>query len=155
MFYQAWRKSWFMGSFAWVDSLEVRSYLTEHWCLVSRVGKWRWIISTWWAFHSAAFSLFSVSVLISVSVLKFRCAVIVVFSFQNVDRWQVTCWKSKIFLQNGFSWWFNSKQFEDFKENWEHLNGFDTWSTGVLCYLTWRIASLVEPAVSTILVFPQ
>ena len=28
-----------LGSVAWVASLEVRSYLTEHWCLVSRVSK--------------------------------------------------------------------------------------------------------------------
>ena len=34
-------------------------------------------------------------------------------------------------------------------ENWEPPNGFGTWSTGVVCYLTGRIASLVEPVVNT------
>ena len=52
-------------------------------------------------------------------------------------------------LENGFNWWFNSEQVEDFRENWEQPNGFGTWSTGVLCYLIGRITSLVELVVNT------
>ena len=65
---------------------------------------------------------------------------------------QVTSYRLKerdLFVE-WFIWWFNLQQVKDFRENWEHLNGFDTWSTGVLCYLTGRIASLMEPVVNTL-----
>ena len=64
------------------------------------------------------------------------------------DRLQVE--RVRFVCRMVFSWWFNSEQVEDFRENWEHPNGFDTWSMGVLFYLTARVASLVEPVVNTL-----